>query len=111
MTRTRRTKRNGMELARRTTRGLAALAITLGGLVGATGGARAEVMTADQAVHRALEHNTQVINARADVLGARGELYGAYSGVLPRVSADLTRSGSRSDKRSGTQLFGTFVTQ
>jgi outer membrane protein len=58
----------------------------------------------------ALQRNSQIINAGADVLSARGGVYGAYSGVLPRVSAGLTRSGSRVDKASGSSLFGSFVT-
>jgi len=83
-----------------------------GGLatLGLTGGAHAEVLTADRAVQIALERNSSVIQAHAGVLDARSGLYGAYSRVLPSVSASLTRDGSRSEGNEGTQLFGTFVT-
>jgi outer membrane protein len=68
------------------------------------------VLTADRAVQLALERNSQMVNANAGILSARGGLYGAYSSMLPRLSADLTRSGSRTDKQSGSQLFGTIIT-
>jgi outer membrane protein TolC len=51
-----------------------------------------------------------MVNARANVLDARSGLYGAYSGVLPRASASLTRSGSWLDNRSGSEVFGGLVT-
>ncbi len=72
--------------------------------------AAADVLTVDQVVKMALERNTQIASAHAAVLNARSGVYGAYSGVLPHFSADFTRSGSRTDKRSGSQLFGTVVT-
>jgi outer membrane protein len=75
-----------------------------------TDAAAQPVLTADDAVKMALQRNSQMINASADVLSARGGLYGAYAGVLPRVSAGLTRSGSRVDRASGSSLFGSFVT-
>lgn len=71
--------------------------------------AGAQVLTADEAVRIALERSTQVINAEADVLDARGGLYGAYSGVLPRVTASASRSGFWQEERIGTQVFGGFV--
>ena len=70
----------------------------------------AELLTADRAVEIALQKSTQVINAEATVRDARAGLYSAYSGVLPRVQADFTRAGQRSDRRTGSQLFGNVVT-
>ncbi|MEO6444654.1 MAG: TolC family protein [Gemmatimonadaceae bacterium] len=76
----------------------------------AASGAHAETLTADRSVQIALQRNSSVIQAQAGVLDARSGLYGAYSRVLPSVSASLTRSGSGSDGNEGTQLFGSFVT-
>jgi outer membrane protein TolC len=72
-------------------------------------GASADVLTADRAVQTALERNSSVIQAQAGVLDARGGMYGAYSRVLPSVSASLTRGGNRSEGNEGTQLFGNVV--
>jgi outer membrane protein len=94
---------------RRTSRSIASLA--LAGLVWLATGAVAEpVLTADEAVKLALQRNSQVVNANADLLSARGGVYGAYSGVLPHLSAGLTRSSSRVEGSSGSSLFGSFVT-
>jgi len=70
-----------------------------------TGAAEAAPLTAEEAVRIALRNNTQVINAEAGVLDARGGLYGAWSGVLPRVSADVSRSGSWLRNNVGNQAF------
>jgi outer membrane protein TolC len=75
-----------------------------------TASASAELLTADRAVQIALQRNSQMVSSQAAVLEARGALYGSYSGILPRISADLTRSGSRIDRQGGSQLFGTIVT-
>jgi outer membrane protein len=75
-----------------------------------TGAAAQPVLTADDAVKMALRRNSQIVNADAAVLGARGALYGAYAGALPHLSAGLSRSGSRADKASGSSLVGSFVT-
>ncbi len=72
--------------------------------------AQADLLTADRAVQIALEKSPAVLQAEAGVLDAKGGLYGAYSGVLPRVSAGLTRSGSWTDHSVGNQAFGGFVT-
>lgn len=94
---------------RRTSRTIASLA--LAGVVWLSTGAAAQpVLTADDAVKMALQRNSQIINAGADLLSARGGLYGAYSGLLPHLSAGLSRSGSRVDQASGSSLFGSFVT-
>ncbi|HTK30600.1 MAG TPA: TolC family protein [Candidatus Saccharimonadaceae bacterium] len=79
------------------------------GLAAGAATARADVLTADRAVELALKHSANVINADANVLGARGNLYSAYSGVLPRVSAGYTRSGSLTEGASGNQVFGSLV--
>lgn len=80
-----------------------ALAALLG--LPAAAGAQAP-LTADRAVQLALAHNNQVINANADVLSARGTAYGAWSAVLPSVSASLTRSGSQIRNQRGMTVVG-----
>jgi outer membrane protein TolC len=72
--------------------------------------ARGDVLTAERAVQIALQRNTSVVQARAGVLDARSGLYSAYSGMLPQLSASLARAGSRTDGRTGSQLFGSVVT-
>jgi outer membrane protein TolC len=78
-------------------------------LTALSGAAGAQPLTVERAVQIALERNTQMALARANVLDAKGGLYGAYSGVLPRVSADVSRGGSNVTGQTGTQLFGTVV--
>lgn len=72
------------------------------------GAAHAQPLTADGAVRRALERGSRSVQADANVLDARAGLYSAYSGVLPRFSASLTRSGSWVEDRTGTQVFGSI---
>lgn len=57
-------------------------------------------MTADRAVQLALRQGTAAIQAEASMLDARSGLWSAYSGVLPHVSADATRSGGRTKESS-----------
>ena len=84
-------------------RSFAVLAV-LGMPVGSVGAA---TLTADDAVKQALDKSGQVIGARAGVLTAKGSLYSAYGGVLPNVSASLSRSESRTTNESGsTSLLG-----
>ena len=59
--------------------------------------ASAETLTAEGAVQIALRHSTSLVQAEASVLGARSGLWGAYAGVLPRVDASVSRSGSATD--------------
>jgi outer membrane protein TolC len=88
-----------MRLLRRTvTAALAACAF----LSGPTG---AEPLTADRAVQIALQRSTQAITAEATVLTRRGQLYSAYSGLMPRIGADLSRSGSWTRNNIGTSPF------
>jgi outer membrane protein TolC len=89
---------------RRTVRTIASLVLA-GAAWLSTVAAAQPVLTADQAVKLALEHNSQIINAGADLLGARGSLYRAYSGMLPQVTASLSRSGSWNENKPGTQAF------
>jgi outer membrane protein TolC len=56
--------------------------------------ASAAPLTADQAVKIALQHNTQVIQSRASLLDARSRLWGAYSAVLPGVSASYSATNT-----------------
>jgi outer membrane protein TolC len=87
----------------RTSAVLAALGLLWAGVADAT------ALTADEAVKIALKSSTQVINAEAGIVDARGGLYGAWSGVLPRVSADLSRGGSWLTDRVGNQAIGGVV--
>jgi outer membrane protein TolC len=70
----------------------------------------AEPLTADGAVKIALQRSTQMIQANASVLDAKGGLWSAYSGILPRVNGSVGRSGSFTEESSGSQAFGGFVT-
>jgi outer membrane protein TolC len=67
---------------------------------------RAELLTADRAVQIALQKSPQVVNAGASVLEARSGLYSSYSGILPHLSANVSRSGDWTDHESGSQVFG-----
>ncbi len=69
----------------------------------------AEPLTADGAVKIALEHSTQMIQARASVLQARGGLWSGYANILPQVSGSMSRNGSFTRESSGTQAFGSNV--
>jgi outer membrane protein len=94
---------------RRTCRTLASVALVAIAWLATDAGAQG-VLTADEAVRLALRRNSQAVGAEASVLNARGGLYGAYAGVLPHLSAGLSRSGSRTERASGSNLFGSFVT-
>ena len=63
-------------------------------------------MTAEDAVKIALQKSGDIVRANANVLTARGGLWGAYSGVLPSVSAALQRGGTYTKENSGVQAFG-----
>ncbi len=71
---------------------------------------RIPVLTADRAVQLALQRNTQIVAANANVLTARSGLYGAYTGVLPSLTATLARDVNITNGRSGSQLFATILT-
>jgi outer membrane protein TolC len=71
--------------------------------------APAAPLTADEAVRIALQHSTQIVQAEAGRLTARGDMWNAYAGVLPSVTGGITRSGSYTDKSTGTQAFGVQV--
>lgn len=68
--------------------------------------AHAEVLTASKAVQLALKNNSQVIGAEAGVLDARAGLYGAYSGILPNLSASISRSGRLTKDAVGNSAIG-----
>jgi outer membrane protein TolC len=71
--------------------------------------ASAAPLTADEAVKIALEKSPGILQSQADVLSARSGLWGAYSRVLPSVSADASRSGSFLEEGTGSQAFGSIV--
>jgi outer membrane protein TolC len=71
--------------------------------------AAAAPMTADDAVKIALQKSGSIVRADASVLNARSGLWGAYSRVLPNVSADARRNGSYTQESRGTDAFGSLV--
>ncbi len=71
--------------------------------------AHAELLTADRAVQLALKNNSHVIGAEAGVLDAKGGLYSAYAGILPRFSASMSRSGQWTNDNIGNSAFGGVV--
>jgi len=80
------------------------LILATSGLVATTGVAAA--LTVEDAVKMALENNSQIVQANAAVLDARSGLYSSYTGLMPQVSADYTRSGSLDSKSRGIRVFG-----
>jgi outer membrane protein len=86
---------------------LAGVAAVAGMLAAATAGAAP--LTVDEAVKHALSNSSLSINADASVLDAKSGLYGAYSGVLPHLSAGWSRSGSHVENRSSVEVFGSQV--
>ncbi len=68
-------------------------------------GAGATTMTADDAVKLAMDRSGLVVGARAGVTSARGSLYSAWGGVLPNLTASLTRSETRSTNETGSVSF------
>ena len=82
--------------------------LCLAGLLWAAGAA-SQPLTVDRAVAIALEKNTQIIQAVAGVLDANGNVYGAYSGVLPHVSANWSRSIAQTVQGRGSQVISTAI--
>lgn len=72
------------------------------------GPAASAPLTAEQAVALALRNNVQVVQADAGVLDARGGLYSAYSGILPHLSASVSRNNSVTTG-SRSPLFGSLI--
>ena len=72
-------------------------------------GAAGKGMTAEDAVKIALQKSGDIVRADANVLTARSGLWGAYSGVMPSVSANFQRSGSFTHENSGVQAFGSVA--
>jgi outer membrane protein len=68
------------------------------------------MLTADGAVAIALKQNPQVVLSKASVLQARANLYSAYSGILPTLSASWTKDYSRTTDSEGSEIFGNVVT-
>jgi outer membrane protein TolC len=63
-------------------------------------------LTASGAAQIALVHSTQIIQANASVKDAKAGLWSAYSGILPQVAANASRSGSFTETQAGSQAFG-----
>ncbi len=66
-------------------------------------------LTVEDAVKMALTRNSQIIGAEASVLDARGGLYQSYSGMMPRITAEWSRSVSVRTQLRGTQAFSGVI--
>jgi outer membrane protein TolC len=88
------------------TRGLVR-SVAVVGVFGAClcGPAQAQTLTADAAVKTAMDHSGLVVGARAGVMSARGSSLSAYGGILPNVSAALSRAESRTVNETGSTVF------
>jgi outer membrane protein TolC len=67
----------------------------------AAGRVAAAPLTADEAVKIALQHNTQIIQANASLLDAKAGMWRGYSGVLPSLSASVSRGGTFTKETHG----------
>jgi outer membrane protein TolC len=74
---------------------IASVVLTLGALP-----AEARVYTLDECIEIALENNTSLAGAREDLEAARAGVLSSWSGVLPHVSAGLTK-GEHTDVTGG----------
>jgi outer membrane protein len=84
--------------------------IVLSLLVLVPGSAVAAPLTADEAVKIALQHNSQIVQSDASLLTAKSGMWSAYAGVLPQVSAGLTRSTAYTGVTTGSTVFGNTIT-
>lgn len=83
--------------------------LSLIALVAMAGAPAAAPLTADEAVKIALVHSTRAVQAEASMLDARSSLWSAYSGVLPSLSADYSRTGTLTKNGTGSQVFGSVI--
>ncbi len=72
----------------------------------AVGAAHGAPLTADDAVKVALKGSTQVINAEAGILDAKGGVYGAYGSVLPSLALSYGYNPSYSTNALNSQIIG-----
>jgi outer membrane protein TolC len=72
----------------------------------AAGAAFAAPLTADDAVKIALNKSTEVRVANADIIGAKGNLWSAYSNLVPNLSLRYGRSDNRSYNQVQTEFIG-----
>ncbi len=63
--------------------------------------AMAAPLTADDAVKIALQHSSEIVQAKAGQYTAKSGMWSAYAGVLPSASASLSRSGSFTGESRG----------
>ncbi len=82
---------------------LAAMVVVL---ATASATAEAQLLTVDRAVEIGRERSSLTVQGKAGVVDAQAGLYGAYSGILPRLSAGISRSGQWTDNRTGSEQFG-----
>lgn len=81
--------------------GRRALALSLAVLAVAAVRPAGAALTADEAVRIALQNSSDVIRADASVLDARAGLYGGYAGILPNLSASLSRDNRVTEGNKG----------
>lgn len=73
------------------------------------GRATADVLKVDDAVRIALQNSPQLKNAGANLMDAQAGVKTAYSGMLPSISAGLTRFGQNIKNQSGGQNVGGVI--
>ena len=66
-------------------------------------------LTIDEAVKLALANSSQIIGAEASVLDAQSGIYRSYSGILPSISADASRSWAQNIQLRGTRAAPGFA--
>jgi outer membrane protein len=84
--------------------------VALLALLTAAGGASADVLKVDDAVRIALQNSPQLKNAGANVMDAQAGVKTAYSGMLPHVSASVTRFGQTISNQTGGRNVGGVIT-
>lgn len=68
-------------------------------------GAAAQTLSVEEAVRLALERNVGIVGAEAGLDEARSAQYSALAGVLPSVSLNASRSGTRTEGASSESDF------
>jgi outer membrane protein TolC len=85
-------------------KGWTTLLIAAGSLT--AGSASAAPLTADDAVKIALNKSTEVRVANADIIGAKGNLWSAYSGLVPNLALRYGRNEVRSYGQVQSEFIG-----
>ena len=86
-----------------------AVALLLLAVLAVPAAVSAAPLTADDAVKIALQKSPGILQSEANVLSARSGLWGAYSRVMPNVSADASRNGTFTEEATGSRAFGSVI--